>query len=154
MCVVKSDEGGATARRIIGCCLACATSWRECCAFGLMPNYLVDYLHLTAPQMGFVMSAIGFGGFVGQFGIPGLSDLFGRRIMAVVAFIGAAIFLRVFISTGANPTSLFAEHPVFGALVIGVFVCLILTETAPGKIGRHVARIVEFLDAGKPTMSQ
>jgi MFS family permease len=46
----------------------------------MMPNYLVDYLHLTAPQMGFVMSAIGFGGFVGQFGIPGLSDLFGRRI--------------------------------------------------------------------------
>jgi MFS family permease len=173
----------------------------------MMPNYLVDYLHLTAPQMGFVMSAIGFGGFVGQFGIPGLSDLFGRRIMAVVAFIGAAVFLRVFISTGANPTSLFAllfvitffslgnialltgpistesapvglvssaigivvgAGEIFGGgvapsiagfiaqnygiqnilylalsgVVLGVFVCLFLTETAPEKIRRNVARAV------------
>ena len=173
----------------------------------MMPNYLVDYLHLTAPQMGFVMSAIGFGGFVGQFGIPGLSDLFGRRIMAVVAFVGAAVFLRVFISTGANPTSLFAllfvitffslgnialltgpiatesapvglvssaigivvgAGEIFGGgvapsiagfiaqnygiqnilylalsgVVLGVFVCLFLTETAPGKIRRDVAQAV------------
>jgi len=175
----------------------------------MMPNYLVDYLHLTPSQMGFVMSAIGFGGFIGQFGIPGLSDLFGRRIMAVVAFVGAAVFLRVFISTGANPTSLFAllfvitffslgnialltgpistesapaglvssaigivvgAGEIFGGgvapsiagfiaqnygiqnilylalsgVVLGVFVCLFLTETAPGKIRRNAARVGAF----------
>src|ERR1017187_9307779 len=32
----------------------------------MTPNYLVDYLHLTTAQMGFVTSALGFGGFIGQ----------------------------------------------------------------------------------------
>jgi hypothetical protein len=31
----------------------------------VMPSYLVDYLELTGPQMGFVTSAIGFGGALG-----------------------------------------------------------------------------------------
>ncbi len=44
-----------------------------------MPNYLIDYLKLTNVQMGYVTSAIGFGGFLGQLGIPTLSDFIGRR---------------------------------------------------------------------------
>ena len=55
----------------------------------MVPNYLVDYPQLTPPQIGFVMSAISSDGFVGQFGIPGLSDVFGRKIMAIVGFVGA-----------------------------------------------------------------
>ncbi len=49
---------------------------------GLMPNYLTDYLHLPTEQMGVVTSALGFGGFVGQFALPGLSDVLGRKIVA------------------------------------------------------------------------
>src|SRR6266849_364846 len=111
----------------------------------MVPNYLVDYLHLTPSQMGFVMSAIGFGGFVGQFGIPGLSDVFGRRIMAVVAFIGAAVFLRVFISTGANPTSLFALLFVITFFSLGNIALLtgpISTESAPAGLVSSAIGIV------------
>ena len=44
----------------------------------MMPVYLETYLKLTTQQMGFVTSAIGFGGFIGQFGIPTISDVIGR----------------------------------------------------------------------------
>jgi len=65
----------------------------------MLPNYLVDYLHLSAAQMGFVMSAIGFGGFVGQIGVPGLSDILGRKIMAILSFLGAAVLVRGFMES-------------------------------------------------------
>jgi len=75
--------------------LMCAMS----CIFvlgGMLPNYLTDYLKLTPTQMGFVTSALGFGGFVGQFGVPGISDKLGRRPTAVLAFIGAAVAWLIF----------------------------------------------------------
>ena len=68
----------------------------------LVPSYLTDYLGLTPAQMGFVTSAIGFGGFFGQFGLPGLSDFFGRKVMAIIGFAIGAVFLLLFIHTGAN----------------------------------------------------
>jgi predicted MFS family arabinose efflux permease len=101
----------------------------------MVPNYLVDYLHLTPAQMGFVMSAIGFGGFVGQFGIPGLSDVFGRKIMAVLGFIGAAVLLRVFIAVGANPPVL------FGLLFVITFFCLGLIALLTGPIATESAPV-------------
>jgi len=55
--------------------LFCAMS----CVFvlsALVPTYLVSYLKLSADQMAIVTSALGFGGFFGQFGVPGLSDVF------------------------------------------------------------------------------
>jgi predicted MFS family arabinose efflux permease len=100
----------------------------------LTPNYLTDYLKLSGAQMGFVVSAIGFGGFIGQFGLPGLSDLFGRRVMAVIGFAGGAAFLWMFIHTGANPPLLFAL--LFGTTMFafGLFALItgpIATEAAP-----------------------
>lgn len=82
-----------------------------CCVFvigAMMPSYLVDHLKLTPEQMGFVMAAVGFGGFAGQFGISGLSDFFGRRTMAVVAFAAGVPLLWGFAQVGANPVVLFA----------------------------------------------
>ena len=70
----------------------------------MLPSYLTDYLKLTPERMGFVASAVGFGGFVGQFALPGLSDVLGRRVVAVLGFLGAAIMLYLFIQTGANDT--------------------------------------------------
>jgi MFS family permease len=112
-----------------------------CCAMtgifvlsALAPSYLTDYLKLTKEQMGFVTSAIGFGGFFGQFGLPGLSDLFGRKVMALVGFLGGALFLYSFIHTGAVPTALFAF--LFGTTIFafGLFALItgpIATEAAP-----------------------
>jgi predicted MFS family arabinose efflux permease len=90
----------------------------------VMPNYLVDYLKLTGPQMGFVTSAIGFGGALGQFGLLTVSDFIGRRTATMASFIVAAVFLWFFIHTGgANLPMLFGLLFVaamfnFGALAI------------------------------------
>jgi predicted MFS family arabinose efflux permease len=51
----------------------------------MAPNYLVDYLKLDLQQMGFVTSAIGFGGFLGQVVLPGASDVVGRKTIAFSA---------------------------------------------------------------------
>jgi MFS family permease len=84
--------------------------------------------------MGGVTSAIGFGGFFGQFGWPGLSDRFGRKPLAVIGFIGATICVFWFANTGA------AVVPLFVSLFVVSFFCLgnvalitgpIATESAP-----------------------
>lgn len=89
----------------------------------VMPNYLVDYLKLTGPQMGIVTSAIGFGGALGQFGLLTVSDFIGRRTTTLLSFIVAALFLWLFIHTGSNLPMLFGLLFVaamfnFGALAI------------------------------------
>jgi predicted MFS family arabinose efflux permease len=89
----------------------------------VMPNYLIDYLKLTGPQMGVVTSAIGFGGALGQFGLLTVSDFIGRRTTTLLSFVVAAVFLWLFIHTGANIPVLFALLFVaamfnFGALAI------------------------------------
>jgi predicted MFS family arabinose efflux permease len=90
----------------------------------VMPNYLVDYLKLSGPQMGFVTSAIGFGGALGQFGLLTVSDFIGRRTTTMLSFVVAAVFLWFFIHTGgASLPMLFGLLFVaamfnFGALAI------------------------------------
>jgi predicted MFS family arabinose efflux permease len=111
----------------------------------LIPSYLTDYLKLTPAQMGFVTSAIGFGGFFGQFGLPGLSDLFGRKIMAIIGFAIGALFLYLFIRTGANPPLLFAL--LFGTTIFafGLFALItgpIATEAAPLGLISSAAGII------------
>jgi MFS family permease len=66
------------------------------------PAYLTGYLKLNDQQMGFVVSAIGFGGFLGQWWLCGLSDRFGRRAMAVTGFLVGAVFLVLFMRAGAG----------------------------------------------------
>ena len=115
----------------------------------MMPNYLTgehSYLHLTVVQMGFVTSAIGFGGFLGQLGVPALSDLFGRKLVALVSFAVAAVFLWLFIHTGAdNLVLLFALLFVaslanFGALAL--IAGPLAAEAAPLGMIASVAGIV------------
>jgi len=111
----------------------------------MLPNYLIDCLHLTPGQMGFVTSAIGFGGFVGQFGIPGLSDVFGRRLLAILGFLGAAALIRVFIAVGANPPLLFALMFLISFFCLGLIALLtgpIATESAPAGLVSSAIGIV------------
>lgn len=134
-------------RNIVVCMLAllCAMA----CVFvlsALVPVYLTDVLGLTPGQMGVVTSAIGFGGFFGQFGWPGLSDRFGRKPLAILGFIGATISVYVFARTGA------AVWPLFAALFVTSFFCLgnialitgpIATESAPvGLISSAIGVVV------------
>jgi len=98
------------------------------------PIYLAEYLKLPPMQVGLVTSAIGFGGFVGLWMLPALSDFFGRRVMAILGFVGGAAFTYFFIVLGAQPTFLFAA--LFGATACSFGVLSLLTgpvasESAP-----------------------
>jgi len=77
----------------------------------MMPNYLVDYLHLTQMQMGFLMSALGFGGALGNFAGPALSDHIGRRgavvVGAITAAAGVVVLMRLGPEIGSLYTTLF-----------------------------------------------
>ena len=98
------------------------------------PIYLAEYLMLPPMQVGLVTSAIGFGGFAGLWMLPALSDIFGRRAMAILGFGGGAAFVYFFIALGAQPTYLFVA--LFGATAFSFGVLSLLTgpvaaESAP-----------------------
>lgn len=107
----------------------------------MIPSYLVDFLKLTGPQMGFVMSAIGFGGFLGEFGVPGISDLIGRKPAAFLAFVGASIFLILFAQADANPWVLFA------LLFVSAFFCLGLLALFTGPVATEAVPAVLIASA-------
>lgn len=134
-------------RNIVVCMFAlfCAMS----CVFvlsALVPTYLVSFLQLSPTQMGVVTSALGFGGFFGQFGVPGLSDRFGRKLMAVVGFIGAAVSLWIFAHTGADPVALFIGLFFVSFFCLGNVALItgpIATEAAPaGLISSAIGVVV------------
>jgi MFS family permease len=112
----------------------------------MVPVYLVNVLELTPAQMGIVTSAIGFGGFFGQFGWPGLSDRFGRKPLAILGFVGATLAVWWFANTGG------ALLPLFVPLFVCSFFCLgnialitgpIATESAPrGLISSAIGIVV------------
>jgi len=112
----------------------------------MVPVYLERALSLTRNEAGVVASALGFGGFLGQFGWPGLSDRFGRKPLAILGFVGATLSVWWFASTGA------AVLPLFVALFVCSFFCLgnvalitgpIATESAPrGLISAAIGVVV------------
>jgi MFS family permease len=132
---------------IIVCMLAllCAMA----CVFvlgAMVPIYLTNALQLAPTDVGLVASALGFGGFLGQFGWPGLSDRFGRKPLAILGFVGATVAVWWFANTGA------ATLPLFVALFVCSFFCLgnvalitgpIATESAPrGLISSAIGVVV------------
>lgn len=111
-----------------------------------IPLYLTDHLHLTAIEMGVVTSAIGFGGFVGQWALPALSDWVGRRAATVLGFGLGAAFLWLFIQTGANVPQLFGLLFVSAAFSFGLLSVItgpMATEAAPpGRISTTAGLII------------
>lgn len=112
----------------------------------MLPLYLTQYLGLDTQHMGVVASAIGFGGFVGQFGLPGLSDLMGRRLASVVGFVGTAVMLIVFRGIGAQPLELFAVLFAASFFTLGLVSLLsgpVATEAAPvGMVSTSIGLVV------------
>jgi MFS family permease len=112
----------------------------------MVPIYLTNALQLPVTDVGLVASALGFGGFFGQFGWPGLSDRFGRKPLAILGFVGATLSVWWFASTGASVL------PLFVALFVCSFFCLgnvalitgpIATESAPrGLISSAIGVVV------------
>jgi len=112
----------------------------------MMPNYLVDYLHLDPQQMGFVTSAIGFGGCIGQFAMPTVSDFIGRKITTVISYVLAAVFTYLFAQAGAESLSTLFWLLFFAALfnfsALAILAGPVAAEAAPIGMVASVAGLV------------
>jgi len=110
--------------------------WLTCLVVlsALFPSYLVDYLHLSMQQMGYVLSAIGFGGTLGTIVMPTLSDRLGRKPVMILSVIGAAVFLVLLTRTGPNPTMLFTYLML---TLLFVFSMITLTVGPLSVVKRH-----------------
>jgi MFS family permease len=103
----------------------------------MMPNYLMDYLHLEVQQMGFVMSAIGLGGFLGQLVMPALSDRVGRKPVVLLSFVATGLSIWLLSRTGADPVQLFAllfATTFFNFSMICMTVGPLTAESVPGAL--------------------
>jgi predicted MFS family arabinose efflux permease len=112
----------------------------------MMQVYLENYLKLPTVQAGYVYSAIGFGGCLGQFGVPAISDLIGRKPATVMSFVVAAIFLYLFANTGAESLGvLFAllfVAAMFNFAALAILAGPIAAEAAPLGMVASVAGLV------------
>jgi MFS family permease len=121
--------------------------WLTCLVVlsALLPNYLIDYLHLSLEQMGFVLSAIGFGGTLGTLILPGLSDRVGRKPIMIVSVLGAGAGLFMLMRTGADPYRLFMFLFIILFFVFSL-ICLtvgpISAESVPAKLMSRASGIV------------
>ncbi len=127
--------------------LVCAMS----CVFvigAMAPSYLTDYRGLSVTTMGFVMSAMGWGGFLGEIGVAGISDYIGRRAATLLAFIGAIVATWIFFHGGSNPAILFFSMGVlsfFGLGLTSIITGPIATEAAPVALTSSAIGIVSGL---------
>lgn len=112
----------------------------------MVPLYLENYLKLSAQDMGIVVSAIGFGGFLGQFLVPMCSDWIGRRSAAILSFLGSAIFIYLFANAPASVMSLFGLLFVLSFFSLGLIALLsgpIAAESAPaGLVASSIGLVV------------
>ena len=112
----------------------------------MMPVYLQGYLKLNTEQMGGVFSAIGFGGFIGQFALPAVSDIIGRKPATLISYAVAAVFLYFFINTGAESTTtlfwLLFGAALFNFAALAILAGPVAAEAAPVGMVASVAGAV------------
>lgn len=112
----------------------------------MMPDYLLGFLQLSTTDMGFVFSAIGFGGCLGQFALPAISDIIGRKMATLVSYILAALFLYLFTLSG--PESLFTLFmllffaSMFNFAALAILAGPVAAEAAPIGMVASVAGLV------------
>lgn len=111
-----------------------------------IPIYLTEHLKLSSTDMGLVTSAIGFGGFLGQWGLPAASDYIGRRWAGITGFATGSVFIYWFTRIGADVPSLFILLFLASAFSFGLLSLLtgpVATEAAPpGRIATTAGAII------------
>jgi predicted MFS family arabinose efflux permease len=112
----------------------------------MMPSYLVDYLKISSQQMGAVSSAIGFGGCIGQFAMPTISDFIGRKLATLLSYVLAAVFTYLFAQAGADSLTLLFVLLFFAALfnfsALAILAGPVAAEAAPAGMVASVAGLV------------
>ncbi len=113
----------------------------------MLPSYLTDHLRLTVEQMGWVLSAIGFGGTLGTLIMPALSDRCGRKPVMIASVLGAGLGLALFMHTGADPQRLFAG--LFIALFfVFSLICLTVGPLSAESVPPHLMSTASGLVIG------
>jgi predicted MFS family arabinose efflux permease len=111
----------------------------------LLPNYLIDHLHLSFGQMGPVMSAIGIGAAAGTASLPFLSDRIGRKPVMLLSTVGVGISLLMLARTGPFPQTLFSwlfcVH-FFNNALITLTVGPLCAETVPPSLMATASGVV------------
>jgi fucose permease len=91
----------------------------------LFPSYLVDHLGLDMPQMGLVLSSLGFGGAIGSLTLPLLSDRVGRKPVMLLCVVGALAALMALASIGPDVPALFGLMMLVSGFVLSLMVLTI-----------------------------
>jgi predicted MFS family arabinose efflux permease len=112
----------------------------------MMPSYLIDYLKLSPGEMGWVTSAIGFGGAIGQFAMPTVSDFIGRKLATLLSYILAAVFTWFFAQADASSLTILFVLLFFAALfnfsALAILAGPVAAEAAPLGMVASVAGLV------------
>jgi predicted MFS family arabinose efflux permease len=112
----------------------------------MMPSYLIDYLKLSPQEMGVVTAAIGFGGCIGQFAMPTISDFIGRKLATLLSYILAAGFTYLFTLAGADSLTTLFVLLFFAALfnfsALAILAGPVAAEAAPLGMVASVAGLV------------
>ncbi|MGV3592211.1 MAG: MFS transporter [Gammaproteobacteria bacterium] len=105
-------------------------------------------LGLDPVVAGNVFSAVGVGGCIGQFAMPAISDVIGRKLSTLVSYALAAVFLVLFTQAGPENTTLL-WFLLFGASLFNFAALAILAgpvaaEAAPPGMLASMAGFVIF----------
>ena len=134
----------------IRCNMVGMLCWLTCLIVtsAMLPNYLVDYLHLSLQQMGFVLSAVGFGSTAGCATMPAISDRIGRKPVMLICTFGGALALTAFMHIGASPIGLFTALAIvnfFNFALIVLTVGPISAESVPTNLMASASGLVTFV---------
>ena len=136
-------------RNVWVCALLIPCALTSQVAFGaLLPSYMVDGLHLPVTQMGFVVSATGFGGAAGNLVLPRLSDRIGRKAVVLITCAGTAAFTAAMMYSPADPVLLFVllfAKNVFTFPLITMVLGPALTEGLPPLLRASATGLVIFI---------
>jgi MFS family permease len=96
--------------------------------------------------MGVIVSAIGFGGALGQFAMPTVSDFIGRKMATLISYILAAVFTYLFTRAGADSLPMLFWLIFFAALfnfsALAILAGPVAAEAAPLGMVASVAGLV------------
>lgn len=105
-------------------------------------------LGLDPVVAGNVFSAVGIGGCIGQFAMPALSDIIGRRICTLASYILAAVSLYFFTQAGPESTAtlwtLLFFASLFNFAALAILAGPVAAEAAPPGMLASMAGFVIF----------
>jgi MFS family permease len=130
-----------------------------CAMGGIFVLAALMFAYLTAPDVAgglgldtitasYVFSALGVGGCIGQFAMPALSDVLGRKLTTLLSYIMAALFLFAFSQASADSTTvlwiLLFGASLFNFAALAILAGPVAAEAAPPGMVASMAGFVIF----------